>query len=106
MRALCQLTDIPDFEARAFAYRDELSLIVVRRGLRAYAYLNRCPHAFVPLEWQADRFMSLDGTRLQCSTHGALFEIDTGFCSWGPCQGRSLSSLPIRIENGMVYLDE
>jgi nitrite reductase/ring-hydroxylating ferredoxin subunit len=106
MTALCHLNDIPDWEARAFPYRDDRTVIVTRRGLNVYAYINRCPHAGVALEWQENRFMSLDGTRLQCSTHGALFEIDTGYCTWGPCQGRSLSKVAIRIENGIVYLDE
>lgn len=106
MRALCALTDIPNFEARAFPYRGDQTLLVVRRGLKAWAYINRCPHAGVPLEWQENRFMSLDGTRLQCSTHGALFEIDTGYCSWGPCQGRKLEALPLSIENGVLFLAE
>ena len=105
MRALCKLVDIPDGEALAFPHNDR-SLVLVRRGLKAYAYVNRCPHAGVELQWQENRFMSLDGTQLQCSTHGALFNIDNGYCTWGPCQGRSLQSLAINIENGMVYLME
>ncbi|QGX40652.1 Rieske (2Fe-2S) protein [Permianibacter aggregans] len=105
MQALCSLTEIPDGEARAFPYRDR-SLVLVRRGLKAWAYVNRCPHAGVELQWQENRFMSLDGTQLQCSTHGALFNIDSGYCTWGPCQGRSLQSLSISIENGIVYLME
>ena len=74
MRLLCQLTDIPDGQARSFPLDEKQSLLVVRRGLRAWAYINRCPHAGVPLEWEADRFMSLDGSQLQCSLHGALFK--------------------------------
>ncbi len=106
MRELCQLTDIPNGEAKAFPYQDKQTLLVTRRGLKAWAYVNRCPHAGVPLEWQENRFMSLDGSQLQCSTHGALFNVDNGYCTWGPCQGRRLQSLPITIENGIIYLLE
>jgi len=106
MRELCALTDIPNCEALAFPYGDKQTLVVTRRGLRAWAYVNRCPHAGVPLEWQEHRFMSLDRSQLQCSTHGALFNVDNGYCTWGPCQGRSLQSLSIVIENGVIYLME
>ncbi len=104
MRHLCALTDIPDGQARAFAHDEQQSLLVVRRGLQAWAYINRCPHAGVPLEWQENRFMSLDGTQLQCSLHGALFNVHDGFCTWGPCRGRSLTPLALSIENGQIHL--
>jgi nitrite reductase/ring-hydroxylating ferredoxin subunit len=41
-----------------------------------------------------------------CATHGALFEIEDGKCVYGPCLGRSLAPIRIRVEGGNVLLDE
>jgi len=41
---------------------------------------------------------------IQCSVHGAIFEKDTGYCVAGPCYGRSLIGLPVRIDSGCVLL--
>jgi len=38
--------------------------------------------------------------------HGALFEIDTGACVAGPCMGKALRALPVRVTQGYVMLDE
>ena len=41
----------------------------------------------------------LHGERqLLCNMHGALFEVDTGYCVDGPCSGDSLTRLPIEID--------
>lgn len=111
MRYICALATIADRQAKAFPYETgamahgrEPTLLIVRWGERAYAYINSCPHAGVPLEWQDDRFMSLDGYQLQCSTHGALFEINTGLCTWGPCKGQRLNRIEIRISDGDIFL--
>jgi nitrite reductase/ring-hydroxylating ferredoxin subunit len=44
-----------------------------------------CPHLGIPLNWAPERFLDLDGTLIQCSSHGALFQIDSGECIAGPC---------------------
>jgi nitrite reductase/ring-hydroxylating ferredoxin subunit len=38
--------------------------------------------------------------------HGALFEIDGGACVSGPCAGLSLHSLPVRVVQGYVMLEQ
>lgn len=60
------------------------------------AYLNRCPHMGVELNWMPGRFMDLDKLFLQCSTHGALFKPRDGECIAGPCQGDALTALDLR----------
>ncbi|WP_417519425.1 Rieske (2Fe-2S) protein [Marinobacter sp.] len=65
-------------------------------GATPRAYLNRCPHMGVELNWMPGRFMDSDNLFLQCSTHGALFKPGDGECIAGPCQGDALSALDIR----------
>ncbi|HYE00859.1 MAG TPA: Rieske (2Fe-2S) protein [Alphaproteobacteria bacterium] len=104
---VCAFDDLEDGQARGFSIAATPSgagLIVVRRGDRVYGYANECPHAFTPLDWVPNQFLSRDRTRLQCATHGAQFEIESGLCVLGPCKGRSLKAVPLRVEDGAVLM--
>jgi nitrite reductase/ring-hydroxylating ferredoxin subunit len=81
-----------EFEALLVNYQGDL-----------YAFVNRCPHTGIALDWVNNQFFSVDNRYLMCATHGAVFEPPTGECIWGPCVGLSLQSVPIEIENGQVY---
>ncbi len=63
---------------RAFAIRFE--------G-RAHAYLNRCTHVAMELDWQPNRIFDDTGQWLLCASHGAVYAPDTGAGVAGPCQG-------------------
>jgi nitrite reductase/ring-hydroxylating ferredoxin subunit len=75
--------------------RVEAFLINYRQ--RFYAYVNRCRHLPLTLDWVENRFFSTDGTHLLCATHGAVYRPDTGECIDGPPCGRLLFRVPIRI---------
>jgi nitrite reductase/ring-hydroxylating ferredoxin subunit len=38
-----------------------------------------------------------------CGTHGAVFRPEDGYCFDGPCSGRSLVRIAIKLENGDVF---
>ena len=76
----------------------------IRHGGIACAYVNRCPHAGTELDWQPGEFFDIAGVYLVCSTHGAIFEPNTGLCVAGPCRGASLEPLAIREQGGEVFL--
>jgi nitrite reductase/ring-hydroxylating ferredoxin subunit len=103
---LCRLQDIADGGAVAVEARledgDE-SLIVLRRGARARAYRNVCPHAGRRLDWAPGRFLFDDGV-LVCAVHGAGFAVDSGLCIGGPCRGEHLSAVPVAVVDGTVVL--
>ena len=75
---------------------------VVRRGEAVHGYVDRCPHAGLPLAQTLDAYLSPDGALIQCSWHGALFQIEDGACVGGPCAGARLSSWPVRVEAGWI----
>ena len=106
---LCRIGDIVDGDARAFDSVDRrlnpTGLFVVRRGTQAYCYVNDCPHLHITLDFVPGLFMNKDASLIQCSNHGARFEIENGKCVWGPCRGDALTSLPIEIVNGTVILE-
>src|SRR5438093_12058770 len=69
---------------------------VVNHDGEYHAYVNRCPHVGTPLDLWPNDFFAEDGRTLICSTHGALYEAATGYCTAGPCAGDSLTRLPLR----------
>ena len=85
---------------------DELDIVIVNSDGNAHAYINCCPHQFIPLETFPNHFLTADKRHLVCSGHGALFELDTGICAGGPCVGQALERLKIAEKDGALYLDE
>ena len=58
-----------------------------------------------PLDFLPDQFLTRDRRELLCATHGARFEIATGVCVAGPCKGRALAAIPVRVEHGDVVIE-
>jgi nitrite reductase/ring-hydroxylating ferredoxin subunit len=76
----------------------------IRFAGRVHAYLNRCVHVGVELDWQPGRFFDADGMVLICSTHGALYDPATGACRGGPCRGAGLEPVSVEEIDGLVVL--
>ena len=83
---------------------EKLEGFVVRRKKALYAYLNRCAHVSLPLDWGDNDFFTGDGKFLLCKNHGALYLPKTGECVAGPCAGKSLERIPIEVKSGKIYL--
>ena len=81
----------------------EFEALLVNFDGTHFAYINRCPHTGITLDWVNNQFFSSDNRYLMCATHGAVFEPPTGECIWGPCVGLSLQSLPIETVDGQIY---
>lgn len=108
-RVLCAVDDLAETPCLGFRVGEgpwPLAGFVVRKGNAIRAYQNRCPHAGHPLDLKPGQFLTPDHSLLVCSSHGALFEIDTGYCVDGPCAGESLLSIPIELVGGHVLLAE
>jgi len=108
-RVICALDDLAEVPARGFVIGEgpwPLSGLVVRKGNTVHAYVNRCPHAGHPLNLRPDAFLTPDRSLIVCSSHGALFELGTGYCVDGPCAGQSLTRVPVELVHGYVLLAE
>jgi len=76
---------------------------VVYDGEQFYCYRNQCPHLGTNLEFTPDQFLNIDQSMIQCTLHGALFEIETGKCLFGPCIGQSLIAIPcIKMDQNLI----
>jgi len=104
---LCDVSDLDDPAARGFLFgsgTQQTDVFVVRRGDAVYGYVNSCPHIGTPLETLTDRFLSREGDAIVCSTHGARFRIEDGYCIFGPCAGRTLTPLALVIVDGEIRI--
>ena len=82
----------------------EMKLIALRKDGDVFCYLNQCPHTGVNLEWMPDQFLDITESLIQCATHGALFQIENGFCISGPCSGQSLTALPVELDEDKFWV--
>ena len=89
------------FKIRRGQFDSEALLVNYNGDL--FAYLNRCPHIGISLDWVDNQFFTLDGRYLMCANHGAVFEPPTGECVWGPCVGAGLQKLEVEIEGEKIF---
>jgi len=103
--ALCRLDEIADPGARSFIFRQDSRLFagfVVRRGEAVFGYVDSCPHNGWPLGGPTGRHLTRENDLILCSGHGALFRIDDGVCTSGPCAGQRLGAWDVEVVGGVV----
>jgi nitrite reductase/ring-hydroxylating ferredoxin subunit len=96
---------IADGRARGFVLQMRAGRFhgfVVRRGAAVHGYVDRCPHAGLPLAQVLDDYLTPDGALIACSWHSALFDPASGACVGGPCAGMALTPWPVRVESGDI----
>ncbi len=108
--AVCQMEELQNGQFVEFTVREESDGAPQSRGFvflqqeRLRAYLNRCPHLGIELNWMPGRFWDSDECFIQCATHGALFVPEDGRCIAGPCQGEALTPLEILCTGSQVMV--
>ena len=83
--------------------REEEGFVVNHHG-QFYAYLNRCCHVPMTMDWVDNRFLTPDKRYIQCATHGACYLPDTGECIHGPALGEFLVALPLTIRGETILV--
>ncbi len=74
----------------------------IRYAGQAQAYLNRCSHVAMELDYQPNQFFDITGHWLICATHGAMYAPETGACRGGPCRG-GLVKINLTERDGVVH---
>ena len=78
---------------------------VVRFHGKPYAYVNQCAHVPIELDWSEGDFFTSQKDYLICSTHGAHYRPDNGFCVMGPCKGKSLKAIQVTEHNQEILIN-
>jgi nitrite reductase/ring-hydroxylating ferredoxin subunit len=83
---------------------DEECFVVNFEG-QFHAYVNRCRHVPMAMDWVDNQFFAERGRYLMCQTHNAYYEPATGECIAGPSGtcGKLLYRVPVEIDGGVIY---
>jgi nitrite reductase/ring-hydroxylating ferredoxin subunit len=102
---VARVDELSPGETKKFLLRSgnkELEGFLLNHQGRLVAYVNRCCHVPMTMDWVENQFLTEDGAYIQCATHGACYEPETGECVGGPPLGRFLTPVPFMIRDGMV----
>jgi nitrite reductase/ring-hydroxylating ferredoxin subunit len=80
----------------------ELECFVVNWKGLLRAFVNRCRHIPMTLDWVENQFFDEAADFLVCPTHGALYEPDGGECVIGPACGKALFAVPLVERDGAI----
>lgn len=83
---------------------DRTAAFAIRFHGQVHAYMNRCGHVPMELDWKPGEFFDVTGLYLICATHGAFYDPVTGACLGGRCERRGLEKLPVIERDGAVFL--
>lgn len=100
---------VPDNGTTVFRVRDgsgeEREAFLVGTGDGVACWLNYCRHlTHVRLD-KGDGAL-VRGDEVVCTNHGATFAVDTGYCTFGPCEGAYLEPVEVAVADGGVYLTD
>ena len=104
---LCALKEVPEDGSNGFLVKTgkgQFGAIVIRRADKFFVYVNSCPHIGTPLDIKSGEFLNQSRSHILCTTHGALFRIEDGYCSSGPCVGSNLMALHAVMKKGEVFI--
>ncbi len=108
---ICETREIQDGEVHGFALArltdgatQAWPIIITRKSSKFFGYENTCPHGQTRLDTMPGQFMDEDGNFIACGKHKAMFDIDTGHCFIGPCQGEKLTPVALIIDDGDICI--
>jgi nitrite reductase/ring-hydroxylating ferredoxin subunit len=109
---VCATHEIDDNDARGFVLAKPgeggkpvpWPILISRKGRNYYGFENACPHQGKRLDERSGELMDEAGNFVVCSHHGAQFDLDTGHCFSGPCQGQALTPIRVVVDDGDVCL--
>lgn len=100
---LCPADDVPERGVLSLEIGD-FPVLVVRKSGGFLAYVNACPHQYLPLDFRSKQVLSADGEKLICSNHDAVFDLETGAGIGGYGQGCELDAIKVVLHMGHVVI--
>ncbi|MBF6568430.1 MAG: Rieske 2Fe-2S domain-containing protein [Candidatus Binataceae bacterium] len=105
---VCRASEVPPGTSLKFILPidgfDEECFLVNCDG-EYHAYVNRCCHIPIAMDWIDNQFFTADGRYLLCQTHNACYLPRTGECIFGPpgTPGKALAKVPLEQSDGTIY---
>jgi len=105
---IARTSDLQPGESKKFLLQirgtDEECFVVNYKG-QFHAFVNRCRHVPMAMDWVDNQFFCEEGQYLMCQTHNAYYQPDSGECIAGPAGtcGKFLYRVPLEIVDGVIY---
>jgi nitrite reductase/ring-hydroxylating ferredoxin subunit len=92
---ICKINELNNLQAKRFQIRygdiaplksffadldDYLPAFILRKDPYLVAYLNRCAHVPMEMDWNLGEFLDENLEFIVCSTHYATYDIQSGAC--------------------------
>jgi nitrite reductase/ring-hydroxylating ferredoxin subunit len=85
----------------------QFPILLIKTDGTLRAYVNACPHQYLPLDHRGDKLLSADRGVIRCTNHGAGFRVQDGAGIEGLGIGCNLDAVPVRIDTeGLIRIDE
>jgi nitrite reductase/ring-hydroxylating ferredoxin subunit len=99
---------VPEESTYLFRVRDveadeDREAILVRLDGDVAGWLNYCQH-MTHIKLDKGSGAPIRNGEILCQNHGAMFENDSGLCTYGPCEGAYLDEVAVTVEDGSVVL--
>ena len=105
---IVSLQEVP--EETTFLYRlrpqdddEPREAILLRDDEGVVSWLNYCQH-FTHIKLDKGSGAELRNGEVICTNHGAYFEVDSGQCTHGPCEGAYLTEVKVAVDDEDVVL--
>lgn len=107
---IASLEELPDggtflFTVRAVDEDEDEEAILVRTEDGVVCWLNYCQH-FTHVRLDKGSGAEMRHGEIVCTDHGAMFDVESGTCTHGPCEGAVLTEVAVTVEDGSVYLSD
>lgn len=96
----CDLAEVPMGEVVSVDLGGDYPIAVVNTDQGVFALRDECSHEEVPLSegW-------VEGCSLECSAHGARFDLRTG-APLDPPAVRSVPTFPVQMDGTEIHIDQ
>ncbi|MFW6376845.1 MAG: Rieske (2Fe-2S) protein [archaeon] len=84
---------------------DRREAILLREDGDVVGWLNYCQH-FTHVRLDKGSGATRRDGEVLCTNHGAMFDVESGLCTHGPCEGAYLEGIDVHAEDGDVYLTD
>ncbi|WP_210347012.1 Rieske 2Fe-2S domain-containing protein [Bradyrhizobium sp. CCBAU 53351] len=97
---LCEAVDIGEGSLKSIKFGPaDFPVLIVRSAGTLVAYVNACPHQYLPLDHRGSNVLSADGAVLRCTNHSAGFRVRDGVGVEGLGQDCVLDAIPIVVDD-------
>ena len=83
---------------------EEFPILLIRQAGEVRAFVNACPHQYLPLNRMGDQVLSADGSEIRCTNHSAGYDARTGEGVAGLGLGNCLDPVPIEEKAGLLIV--